>query len=296
MELRNKIDIGVPGGRRYAEATDCDLRVEKTMFGYRLHFSFKIRPFAGAPNEEPMILSDWEVDLHYRDTKGSPVLIGRMVPGLHDLPLELKGQPSTVARQMDLSRDDFIRFVDITHRGDVTFEFEARPRLSGARYPEETSRGFLVIPHSQWLECLKQTDMDRFELVTIRIPVKSSHMHKPFADALSKIRQAEAQYTRGDWVGAAASCRAAWNTVRSAAPNGKALEYLLAPVVGDPRRKKFAEAIIKSLGDGLNGGVHLEGNVKDGVLPADLAPEDALLCIQWYSVVLGYLSSVTPRQ
>jgi hypothetical protein len=66
--------------------------------------------------------------------------------------------------------------------------------------------------------------------------------------------------------------------VRSATPNGvKALDYLLAPLMGDPRRKKFAEAIIKSLGDALNSGVHLEGDVKNNVLPADLSAEDALL-------------------
>jgi hypothetical protein len=47
--------------------------------------------------------------------------------------------------------------------------------------------------------------------------------------------------------------------------------------MGDPRRKKFAEAIIKSLGDALNSGVHLEGDVKNNVLPADLSAEDALL-------------------
>ena len=44
--------------------------------------------------------------------------------------------------------------------------------------------------------------LDRYELIVIRVPVASSHLHKPFADALAKIREAEGQYTRGDWNGA----------------------------------------------------------------------------------------------
>jgi hypothetical protein len=296
MEMRQPIAIGEQGGRSFAEVKDCDVRIEKAMFGYRLDFSFKISPFSGAPDMEPVILSDWNVDLYYREAKGSSVLIGRMVPSLYDLQIELKGRPS-VGRQIDLSSDDFLRLADTTSRGDVTFSFKTKPKLLRARYPEEMSEGLLVIAHSEWLQRLNQTDVDRFELVTIRIPVKSSHMHQPFADALQKIRHAEAQYLKGDWIGAAASCRAAWNTVRSATPSGeKAMDHLLAPVTGDPRRKKFAQAIIKSLGDALNSGVHLEGDVKNNVLPAELTAEDALLCIHWYSVVLGYLSSVTPHK
>jgi hypothetical protein len=39
--------------------------------------------------------------------------------------------------------------------------------------------------------------------------------------------------------------------------------------------------------------VHLEGDPANGILPTQLAPEDALLCIHWYTVVLGYLASIT---
>jgi hypothetical protein len=184
MELRQAIAIGEQGGRSFAEAKDCDVRIDKSMFGYRLDFSFKITPFNGAPDTEPVVLLDWNVDLHYRDAKGSSVLIGRMVPSLYDHKLELRGHPSSIGRQIDLSRDDFLHLIDTTNRGDVTFAFKAKPRLSHARHAEEMSEGILVIPRSEWLQRLNQTDMDRFELVTIRIPVKLSHMHQPFADAL----------------------------------------------------------------------------------------------------------------
>jgi hypothetical protein len=122
--------------------------------------------------------------------------------------------------------------------------------------------------------------MDRFEVISIRIPVASSHLHTPCVEAVAKIREAERQYTRGDWNGAASSCRSAWRTVLSSASSGVSpFEHLLAPVVGDPRRKAFAMAVIKGLNDVANEAVHLEGDVKKKTLPADLSPEDALLCI-----------------
>lgn len=110
---------------------------------------------------------------------------------------------------------------------------------------------------------------------------------------LAKIREAERQYTQGDWNGAASSCRSAWRTVLSSAPSGVSpFEHLLAPVVGDPRRKAFATALIKGLNDLANEAVHLEGDAKKKTLPADLSAEDALLCIHWYAAVIGYLSSI----
>jgi hypothetical protein len=80
---------------------------------------------------------------------------------------------------------------------------------------------------------------------------------------LSKIREAERQYTRGDWNGAASSCRSAWRTILSSAPPGvPPFDHLLAPVIGDPRRREFAKALIKGLNDVANMAVHLEGDPK----------------------------------
>jgi len=68
------------------------------------------------------------------------------------------------------------------------------------------------------------------------------------------------------------------------------IETRLGEVTGDPRRKKFATALIKGLHDILNKAKHLEGDQTAGTLPADLKPEDALLSIHWYSAAIGCLS------
>ena len=131
-------------------------------------------------------------------------------------------------------------------------------------------------------------------MIAIRTPVASSHLNKPFAEAVDKIREAERQYMKGDWNGAAASCRNAWKTVLSSAPpNVSPFEYLLAPLIGAPERKEFATVLMKGLHDILNKAAHLEGDVKTNTPPTNLQPEDALLCIHWYAAMIGYLSSVT---
>jgi len=290
MLLQQEIRISDQGSRSYARASGCNLHIEKTLFGYRLNFNFTIEVYP-RENGNPISLLGWEMDFYFKDA-GQSVLVGRMLSDLREHPRELR-HGFTLSRYLDLRADDFLQLVDKSHRGDVTFEFRATPLLSGISQDGKTEEGRLVIPHSEWLEQLNRTGLDRFELIAIRIPVASSHLHKPFVDAVAKIREAERQYTRGEWNGAASSCRSAWRTVLSSAPSGVSpFEHLLAPVIGDPRRKAFAGALIKGLNDVSNEAVHLEGDVKKETLPADLSPEDALLCIHWYASVIGYLSSL----
>ncbi len=291
MQLQQEIRIADQGGQGYARATACDLHIERTMFGYRLNYGFTIEPYRNDGGESKVLLN-WEVDLYYRE-KDSSVLMGRMLADQSERPQKLERHGFTLRRYFDLRTDEFIQLADKSHRGDVTFEFRATPLLAGVQYHGGTEQGRMVIPHSAWLELLNRTGMDRYELIAIRVPVASSHLHEPFAAALAKIREAERQYERGDWNGAAASCRGAWRTVLSSAPQGVSpFEHLLAPVVGDPRRKEFAAALIKGVHDVMNKAVHLEGDVKTGTPPADLSPEDALLCIHWYTALIGYLSSL----
>lgn len=290
MLLQQEIRISDQGSRSYARASGCNLHIEKTLFGYRLNFNFTIEVYP-PENGGPVSLLGWEMDFYFKDG-GQSVLVGRMLSDLREHPRELRHQ-FTLNRYLDLRADEFIQLIDKSHRGDVTFEFRATPQLSGIPQNGSTEDGRLVIPHSEWLEHLNRTGLDRFELIAIRIPIVSSHLHKPFVDAVTKIREAERQYTRGDWNGAASSCRSAWRTILSSAPPGvSTFEHLLAPVVGDPKRKEFAAALIKGLNDVTNKALHLEGDVKTGTLPADLSPEDALLCIHWYAAVVGYLSSL----
>ncbi|MFS8085264.1 MAG: hypothetical protein ACMG6H_06505 [Acidobacteriota bacterium] len=290
MLLQQEIRIADQGGRAYARATSCTIHIEQALFGYRFNFNFSIDVYP-RENGSPISLEAWEMDLYFNDN-GRSILIGRMLPQLNEHSEKLGRDGFKLTRYFELRNDEFVQLVDKSHRGDVTFEFHATPFFSGLPFNGSMERGSLVIPHSQWLELLNRTGQDRYELISIRVPIASSHLHKPFADAVTKIREAERQYTRGDWNGAASSCRSAWRTILSSAPSGVSpFDHLLAPVIGDPRRKEFAKALIKGLNDVANEAVHLEGDSKDGTPPADLGPEDALLCIHWYAAVIGYLSS-----
>lgn len=291
MLLQQEIRISDQGSRSYARAAGCNLYIEQALFGYRINFNFTIEVYP-RENGNPISLLGWEMDLYFKD-RGQTVLVGRMLSDLREHPRELR-HGFTLSRYIDLRADEFLQLVDKSYRGDVTFEFHATPLLAGIAQNGSTEQGALTIPHSEWLDHLNRTGMDRFEMIAIRVPVKSSHLHKPFADAVTKIREAERQYSRGEWNGAASSCRSAWRTILSGAPSGvAAFEHLLAPVIGDPRRKDFAAALIKGLNDVGNKAVHLEGDVKTGTPPADMSPEDALLCIHWYAAVIGYLSSLS---
>jgi hypothetical protein len=290
MNLQNKITIG-DHHKNYAEITDCEFSIWKTFTGFRFDFDIKIKPF-GKNEENPIVLNDLNIDLSFR-TVNSSLLLGRMISHLSESPRELKEYEISVTKLFDIQMEDFIRLVDVSHRGDMQFELNVKPIFKDAIRTCKSETAYLKIPHSEWLKHINKAELDRFELISIRIPVSSSHLHSPFVEAVKKIREAEQQYIRGDWNGAASSCRSAWRTVLSSAPpNAKPIEHLLSSVTGDPRRKNFAEALLKGLLDIQNKAVHLEGDIKTGTPPADVSPEDALLCIHWYSAVIGYLSSI----
>jgi hypothetical protein len=294
MILQQEIRIADLGGFGYARATECNFGIEQTMFGYRLVFGFKVEPYP-RDNDSEILLLDWEIDLYHKG-ESSLVLMGRMLPERGEPNWKLERYGFTVNRYFELRSDEFLQLVDKSHRGDVVFEFHATPLLRGSKHEASATEGRLIIPRSTWLDCVNRMGLDRYELIVIRVPVAASHLHQPFVDALAKIREAEGQYTRGDWNGTAASCRSAWNTVLSSVPKNtkreQRLEILLQEVSGDPRRRKFALAVMKAFNIIVNEAVHLEGDVKTGTPPTDLRPEDALLCIHWYTAAIGYLSSL----
>lgn len=288
MILQNSIRIG-DGNISFAEITECSFSIQKNFVGYRFSFSFKIKPFK-QEDSNPVVLQGLDVDLSYQDS-GSVKLLGRMINDLHDGFRKLVGYEFSLRKYFDIRTDDFLRLIDSSHRGDMFFEFQILPVFRDFTQHSKSETGSLKISHSDWLRYIGSAELDRFELITIRIPVSSSHLHSPFSEALKKIREAEQQYIRGNWNGAAGSCRAAWRTVLSSAPAGtKPLEHILSSVTGDPRRKEFALSLIKGLHDIQNKAVHFEGDVKSGTPPADISAEDALLCIHWYSAIIGYLS------
>lgn len=290
MSLQNKISIG-DHHRNHAEITNCRFSIWKTFTGFRFHFNFEIKPFANN-EEKSIVLNDLNIDLSIR-IANSQILLGRMISDLSESPRDLNRYELTITKLFDIQTEDFIRLVDISHRGDMEFEFAINPVFKDEIKTGKREIGYLKIPHSEWITYINRAETDRFELISIRIPLSSSHLHTPFVEAVKKIREAEQQYIRGDWNGAASSCRAAWRTVLSSAPpNTKPIEHLLSLVTGDPRRKNFAEALMKGLLDIQNKAVHLEGDIKAGVPSANVSPEDALLCIHWYSAIIGYLSSI----
>lgn len=291
MPLQNKIRIG-GSNTSFAEITDCRFSIQKTFVGFRFTFTFDISSYK---NEEtnPIVLQRLDVELSFQDSQSS-LLLGRMIDNLTEIPRELcEGAEFSITKYFDIKTDDFLRLINESHRGDMTFELQINPVFLNTSRQSKSEIGRLKISHSDWLRQINDTKIDRFELITIRIPVATSHLHTPFVEALRKIREAEQQYVRGDWNGAAASCRAAWKTVLSSAPPGaKQIEHLLAPVTGDLRRKEFATELIKGFHNIQNKAVHLEGDINTGRPPSDVSPEDALLCIHWYTAIIGYLSSI----
>lgn len=293
MQLQSDIRIADCGGRGYATIKTCSLFIDKTFSGYNLKFNFGISSNSG--NETtPIELADMHVDL-YVELSQKKILLGRMLTELiytssHEL---VQNYKFTFGKSFYISTDDFIKLTNQTYGSDMVFGFDVMPALRNSQYNAQQESGWLRIPQSEWLQIINKLDLDRFELITIRVPVASSHLHKPFADAVAKIREAENLYQKGELLGAAVACRAAWNTVLSSVPpSTPKIEHMLSTVTGDPQRKEFALAVLKGFHDVVNKGVHLEGDAKTGTPSANLRPEDILLCIHWYSAAIGYLSSI----
>jgi hypothetical protein len=290
LQLQNEIRLG--GSRRsLAEITAVEIMSGMpTLFGQEFTFVFRVEPFDYEQN--PPTLTDLKITISLVENNQS-LMIGRFTSrsGSPDL---LNSKNRDIQLQLYLRTDELIVLADRTHHGDVTFEFNVVARFGDDIYP--SSKGSLVVPHSKWLEILNRLQLDRYELIVIRTPVAASHLHSPFSEALNKIREAEREFTKGNWNGTGAACRSAWNTVLSSVPKGtprdQRLEHLLTNVTGDPRRQKFAFAVLKGFNNVINEAVHLEGDIKSSRAPADLTRDDALLCLHWYSAAIAYLASV----
>ena len=257
-------------------------------------FDFKINSFSPIRDNSTVVLRDLRVNLSIR-LNSEVISLGLMDTSLNYYPKEMMTDGNFgLGKKLSLSTNDFIHLIDLTYSGDISFEFEVLPIFqSSYPYSAQSQQGWLNVPQAVWLENINKLDLDRFELITIRVPVASSHRHKPFADALSKIREAEKLYNKGELLGAAVACRSAWETVLSSVPpSTPKLEHMLNSVSGDPLRKEFAFAVLKGFKDVVNKAVHLEGDAKDGTPPANLKSEDVLLCIHWYSAAIGYLSQI----
>lgn len=297
MELQQSIRIADQGGYGYANIETCSFYIERTFCGYELQFNFEVSCFNRKEDEPPLILQDLHMNLYFHQSD-KKILLGQMATEIHYQMRKIASNYQfSLKKNLFMSTVDFIRLINQTYGSDVLFGFEVVPVFRDLmRYEPTQEHGWLRIPQAKWLENINTLDLDRFEMITIRVPVASSHLHKPFADAVGKIREAEKLYERGELLGAAVACRAAWNTVLSSVPPGtpkdKRLEHFLGSITGDPPRKEFPLAVLKGFNNTINKGVHLEGDVQAGTLPANLKSEDILLCIHWYSAAIAYLSQI----
>lgn len=294
MELQQSIRIADQGGYGYAIIETCSFYIDRTFSGYELQFNFEVKCFGRKEDDPSLILQDLHVKLYFHQSD-KKILLGQLATEIDYQPKKITSNYEfSLKKNFSMTNDDFIRLINQTYGGNVLFGFEVVPVFRDLiRYQPTQEHGWLRIPQAVWLEKINALDLDRFELITIRVPVASSHLHKPFVDAVGKIREAEQLYQRGELLGGVVACRAAWNTVLSSVPpSTPRLEYMLAPLTGDPLRKEFAQAVLNGFHDVVNKGVHLEGNVKTNTPPANLKPEDVLLCIHWYSAAIGYLSQI----
>ena len=290
MPLQNEIKFS-DGNRTLAIINGCKIMVgTPTLFGHEFTFEFRIEPTDY--KENPVTLIDLIIEISLVEND-QPLRIGRFTSRSKG-PYSLNSKYKNIQLQLHLRSDELMIIADRTHHGEVSFEFSADAQFGENDYIYDTGR--LTIPHSQWLEILNRLRLDRYDLIVIRTPVAASHLHSPFSEALNKIREAEREFTKGNWNGVGAACRSAWNTVMSSVPKNtprdQRLEHLLRNVIGDPRRQKFAFAVMKGFNNIVNEAVHLEGDVKSSRAPSDLTRDDALLCLHWYSSAIAYLSSV----
>jgi hypothetical protein len=293
IQFQNEVRLG--GSRGLAEITACEIMgATQTLFGQEFTFVFRIEPFEYKPT--PLTLTDLKITISLVENQQSPI-IGRFT-SRDESPYLLNSKSKNIQLQLYLRSDELIVLADRTHHGDVTFEFDVAACFGEDNYT--SGNGRLAVPHSKWLEILNKLQLDRYELIVIRAPVAASHLNSPFSEALNKIREAEREFSKGNWNGTGAACRSAWNTVLSSVPKGTArdqrLEYLLSNVTGRLGRQKFALAVMKGFNNVVNEAVHLEGDVNSSRAPSDLTRADALLCLHWYATAIGYLASIaSPR-
>jgi hypothetical protein len=290
IEFYNEARIEVGGEITVGKVVGCDISIRREMYGYELSFEFHVLPTAHS-RQNPRGITEFKVEAYFKENH-QPLRMGRLYPQLYDPPETLgKNDKLKITRCLFLRPDELITLIDKTHHANPDFEFNFAVGLEGRNY-NDICTGRMTIPQTVWLKIIEQARVARFELIAIRSPVSDSHLHQPFSEALDKIREAERYYLRGDWNAVGASCRAALRTILSSVPSGTPpIDQLLAPVTGDPRRKAFAQAVTKCLLDVLNAATHLEGTPRTGTPPTDLRAEDALLCLHWYSSVIGYLAS-----
>lgn len=288
------------GSPIFGEFSRCAVSIENGIGRYRLLFRFGFSPSTSGAAIPEVMNGRYLVDSIYADVSvefspGQEKLLGQLSPH-RDNPVLYLNSPRDYVMQLDLSSQELLLLVERTQHSGLSLILRMNFRFSAPFEASGIRPSHLKISHSDWITLLQQAELYRYEVITLRTPLRNLPAFVAYDECLTKLKEAQDAYDRGDWNGVGTKCRGGWNTLRSTSSDPKqAVEELLSSVTGDPRRKNFAAAVLKGLGDILNSATHLEGNLPQGTLPADLQREDAALCLHWYAMVIGYLAQVDPK-
>jgi len=269
-----------------------------TLSGVEFAFEFVYQGTEPAAQNK-LFIDAFQIELSVILENQQEFYIGRFRQDVSE-PHRLRAFESRFQARLELGHTAYRSLVDWTHHNSLDLRFQMKVIVKGP--DDETNGAFATgdkrtnIPHSEWLEILNRGPFNRFETITISQPVNASSEDKEiFESAMALLKDAESSFNRGDWSGVGTKCRGSWRVFKTLIPKKdqlQAVELLLAPVAGDPRRKEFGEAMIKGLNAILNKATHLEGDSSANTLPVELSRADALLCLHWTSAVLSYLALV----
>jgi len=270
-----------------------------TLAGVEFVFEFSIVGTEFATKTE-LVLERFQIDLSVFVENQKELYIGQFREALSES-YGVTNYEKRFQRRLEITQNAYWRLVDSTHHNDLDLRFNVAALGTGKTVSGEETIFLqgdkrVSVAHSDWLAILSRGQFDRFEIITIRSQVAPTGKGKEIFDsAITKLKEAEACFDRGDWNGVGARCRSAWLVFKTSVhkkDQGRAIELLLASVTGDPRRREFGEAILKGCNDILNKATHLEGDTSTNTLPVDLQREDALLCLHWTAAILSYLASI----
>lgn len=280
----------------YANFVSCDLDLEPGIYGQRITITFHIAPTTASAKDNALkqpVLERIDGELFLCEAPDRRTLIGRLLTLARQWPVSLSGGRTQFQMTLDLSSQELLLWADRTRHGNMVLEVELVARLLGVDFPRSVEKSRFTVPQSRWLALLEKSRLCRFEYISLRTPVRTSASFPVYDECFNMLLQAQLNYDRGDFNAVGGKCRSGlrhllnWASPRS---GSDAFDKLLANVIGDVRRNKFARTLVKGLNDVLNEGTHLEGTA--GQPTTDLRREDALLCLHWYAAIIGYIADV----
>lgn len=291
------------GNYIFARITKCRVfGPVKTFTGVELTFDLQIEPTSKVTGKNPR-LDALTVDL-YLIKNSQDMNLGRLKSrSIDSSSINYSHEHQLL---LLLTTDAFLKLVDETHFGDLEMRLRAQALLRLDEEVKNSSGGPLtdlnptylsgeariVFPHSDWLKIINNAKLEFFDLITLRTNLQNLPEPVSFVHAFKKLREAQDKFNRGDWNAVGAACRSAIRTVMSLKQGEKKpINSLLASVIDDPERKRFASSVM-AVWDTLNTATHLEGNHNEDLPPADFRREDAMLTLHLTAAAISYIAAV----